>query len=301
MNSILIDLTTLNKDELQMASYGIKLFFHKIKDLSLIVVGESNNLLTIKDLTNVEVIDSTNDENKLNEVIINKEFSTFVSFRNKSKIVEIANNNFQKIIDSPLYATFFANAYTGRMTLLGDIGYKSFSTKDDFISYKETLKITYKELYENKDAKFKFLLTSNLKKSEETKEIVSILKNDNNFDGEIGTNYLLEADTDILLGDATIIQATISGINQGVTVYNEYLEKGMKTSFQYKFGGFFVKKLMESFNSSIDKKITSGGMMLLGYNKNIVAIRNDTTSIDVSSCLNLAYKMTQTNFASKIK
>ena len=301
MNTILIDLTTLNKDELKMASYGIKLFFHKIKDLSLIVVGESNNLLTIKDLDNIKIIDSTNNENALDETLSNNIFSTFVSFRNKSKIVDIANNNFNKTIDSPLYASFFANAYTGRMTLLGDLGYKSFSAKEDFLSYKETLKIAYKELFENKDVKFKFLLASNLKRTDETKDIISNLKNDNCFDCEIGSNYLLEADTDILLGDATIIQATISGINQGVTVYNEYLENGMKNSFQYKFGGLFIKKLMESFNSSIDKKITSGGMMLLGYDKNIIGIRNDTTSIGVSSCLNLANKMTKLNFASKLK
>ena len=132
MNTILIDLTTLNKDELKMASYGIKLFFHKIKDLSLIVVGESNNLLTIKDLDNIKIIDSTNNENALDETLSNNIFSTFVSFRNKSKIVDIANNNFNKTIDSPLYASFFANAYTGRMTLLGDLGYKSFSAKEDF-------------------------------------------------------------------------------------------------------------------------------------------------------------------------
>ena len=301
MNNILIDLTTLNKDELKMASYGIKLFFHKIKDLSLIVVGESNNLLTIKDLDNIKIIDSTNNENALNETLTNNIFSTFVSFRNKSKIVDIANNNFNKTISSPLYAAFFANAYTGRMTLLGDLGYKSFSTKEDFLSYKETLKIAYRELFENKDVKFKFLLASNLKKTDETKNIISNLKKDNCFDGEIGSNYLLEADTDILLGDATIIQATISGINQGVTVYNEYLENGMKHSFQYKFGGLFIKKLMESFNSSIDKKITSGGMMLLGYDKNIIGIRNDTTSIGVSSCLNLANKMAKLGFASKLK
>ena len=65
MNNIFVDLSTLKEDEIKMACYGIKMFHHKKKNLSIVICGNKENMLTISSLPGVEIIDtSKKEENK---------------------------------------------------------------------------------------------------------------------------------------------------------------------------------------------------------------------------------------------
>lgn len=292
MKNIIIDLTSLNEEESKMACQGIKLFNHKKEDVTLNIFGNKLNLVTISSLNNVVINDSKENENEDKIFsLLKKEESILLSFDNKNQLVKKITPFISPISSSPLFASFYPNAYTGNMTLLADLGYKPYPSVDDYFSYLKTSKEIVKKLRNIEKPTIKLLLPSGLVKTKEMKNIATKLKEDESYIGEIGTVDLLKADCDILLGDPAIIQATISGINQGVSIYDDYLQEGMKHSFQYKMGGFFIKKLMQTFSASIDKKITSGGMLLLGYERNVVLVRKDTTINGISSCLNLAYNL----------
>ena len=310
MNNIFVDLSTLKEDEIKMACYGIKMFHHKKKNLSIVICGNKENMLTISTLPGGEIIDtSKKEENKdINSLLsdyfknhpdIEESFS-FVSFDKKNKVISLADKHFFKKKISPLIVAFYPNAYTGKMTLIGDLGYLQYPSKEDYLSYKNTMKMISKLIKDTEEPEVKLLVPSKLVISPLMKDVSKAFEEDKNYKGIIGTSELLKADCDVLIGDPSIIQATISGIDQGVSIYDEYLSHGMNTSFQYKFGGFFVKKLMQSFSSSIDKKLTSGGMLLLGYQYNVVMIRNDTTSNGVKACLELAYLANDKKLASSI-
>lgn len=295
MNTILIDLTDLNDSEQKKASLAIKLFQHNKKDLNTIIFGKSDNVLTVKDMKGISITefkDSSNKEKALEAIHTaakEQNAEVIVSFRNKTQISKFMDKNFERTSASPFICSFYANAYTGKATLLGDLGFKQNAAKEDYLSYLTEMKKIVNSLSNIQSPASKLLLPSGLSKSEEALELIEELKKDSSYTGELGSADMLEAKTDILVGDPVVIQSTISGINQGVTVYNEYLEKGMNTSFQYKMGGFFIHKLMQNFNASIDKKITSGGMLLYGFEKKVILIRKDTTQNGINAALNFAY------------
>ncbi len=295
MNHILIDLTDLTDEEQNQAGLGIKLFKHKKKEVILHILGKSQNLLTIDSMNDVEIIESIETQHKettldfVFKTAEEKKSSCILTFRNKTQMANAAKKRLELSASSPLIVSSYPNAYTGKFTLLGDLGYKINPSKEDYLNYLSERKAILEKTNGQKSPSSKLLLPSGLGKNELAESVVAERKKDSSFRGEIGSVKRLEADCDILIGDPMVIQSTISGINQGVTIYNEYLEKGRDTSFQFKFGGLFIKKLRNNFNASVDKKLTSGGRLLYGYKKNIVLVRKDTTPNGIAACLNLAY------------
>lgn len=288
-----MDLTDLKDEEQQQAGLGIKLFRNKKKEVGLYLLGKEENLLTINSLEGINIIKAKEEEkeealDRLFSLSKEKECQSIVSFRNKTQVALATEKRLTRVVSSPLIVSSYPNAYTGKFTLLGDLGYKVNPSKEDFLNYLSERKRLLEKINGKKDPTSKLLLPSGLGKNSLAKEVIEERKKDASFGGEIGSVKRLEADCDILIGDPMVIQSTISGINQGVTVYNEYLEKGRETSFQFKFGGLFIRKLRDNFNASIDKKITSGGRLLYGFEKNIVLVRKDTTPNGVAACLNLA-------------
>lgn len=296
MSTILIDLTALSDEEQKKTCLPIKLFHHDRKELNQVIIGKTDNILTIKDIKGISIIeckDASNTESTLDvisQALKKNDIDGFVTFRNKTQISRFMEKNFKRSDSTPFICTFYPNAYTGKKTLLGDLGYKQNRTEGDYLTALSEMKEIVRKLTGNESPTSKLLLPSGLPKSEFALGLIEKLKEDPNYNGELGSADMLQAKTDILLGDPIVIQSTISGINQGVTVYNEYLEKGMNTSFQYKMGGFFIQKLMDTFNASIDKKITSGGMLLYGFEKKVVLIGNDTTQNNIRSALDFAYE-----------
>ena len=288
-----MDLTDLKDEEQQQAGLGIKLFRNKKKEFGLYLLGKEENRWTINSLEGINIIKAKEEEreealDRLFSLSKEKECQSIVSFRNKTQVALAAEKRLTRVVSSPLIVSSYPNAYTGKFTLLGDLGYKVNPSKEDFLNYLSERKRLLEKINGKKDPTSKLLLPSGLGKNSLAKEVIEERKKDASFEGEIGSVKRLEADCDILIGDPMVIQSTISGINQGVTVYNEYLEKGRETSFQFKFGGLFIRKLRDNFNASIDKKITSGGRLLYGFEKNIVLVRKDTTPNGVAACLNLA-------------
>lgn len=299
MIHILIDLTDLTDEEQNQAGFGIKLFKHKKKEVVLHILGKTQNLLTIDSIDGIEIIEynASKDKETTLDFIFNsaqeKGCSGIVTFRNKTQRANAAKKRLEVSAPSPLIVSSYPDAYTGKFTLLGDLGYKINPSKEDYLNYLSERKAILEKTNHQKNPSSKLLLPSGLGKNELAESVIAERKKDSSFQGEIGSLKRLEADCDILIGDPRVIQSTISGINQGVTIYNEYLEKGRNTSFQFKFGGLFIKKLMDNFNASVDKKLTSGGRLLYGYKKNIILVRKDTTPNGIAACLNLAYNTSE--------
>ena len=291
MNRILIDLTILTDDEQKKAGYGIKLFKQKKENTELILVGKIDNLLTLDSFQGITIINYKDKEEALEfcfAQVKEKKCDAIVSFRDRLEIAATSNKFLIQKEPSPLYVTSYANAYTGKWTLLGDFGYQTNPSESDYLNYLTERKTILLKFNGRKNPAARFLLPSGLSREESITSVIRERKKDKAYKGEIESLHRLEADSDILIGNPNLVCATISGIEQGITIYNEYLEQGRNASIQYKMGGALIKKLRQKFESSIDKKFTSGGRLLYGFDKPVVIIRKDTAAGGINACLNLA-------------
>lgn len=304
MNNIFLDMSDLDENKAKSLCYGVKSFLHSKKDVNITALGDINHLITLNGVNNINIINlhkKTTFIDEFSKYISEKgnDF-TFATFKTKSKIIKLAKEKLTKTVDFPFFCSFFLNAKSEKYTLLADLGYKPYPSKDELFAYQKTMVTIIKEFRNIDNPSSKLLLPSGLVKTDNMKEMIEKLKEYPSYKGELSTIDMLQADCDILLGDPLIIQSTISGIDQGVSLFNEHFEEGMKHSFQFKFGGMFVKKLIESFNAAVDKKITSGGQLFVGYDLNIVLIRDDISANEVKNSLDLAYEASITNIHSKL-
>jgi len=315
MSKILIDVSALEKDS-SKAVQGIKFFLSKNKNSSVVVIGDINNLLTIKNESNIELINVDTYDRELDDsteflkgktqkiafsLLRNPEskIDSYVTFTDKDEIASACKNCLKKSSDSQLYITLFANAYTSKKTVIGDLGFKMNPTIDDYLYYLNALKFYCSAVLKIEKPGFKYLIPSNITIDRKEKEIIERLKEEEGYLGLLETENFLQAKTDILLGNPVLFQTVIAGINQGITVFDSYIEKGVNTSFNYKIGNMFMKRLFQSFHASVDKKIISGGVVLLGFEKNVILVDKSTTSTGISYSLNLARQIEESSAAKK--
>ena len=125
MGKILIDLIALGNKN-QIAIQGVKIFLNKNKDSEVIIIGEEDTLLTVKDNKRVKIISFKEHANKVDarfNVIndqslrlamsiltnANEDIMGLVTYSKKNEVAKAAESFLHKDESSPLFVATFAN------------------------------------------------------------------------------------------------------------------------------------------------------------------------------------------------
>lgn len=300
---LIVDLGSI-KDEASVLVPGIKLYAKKNKKTEVYVVGKTSGMLTLAPEDNLYVVDVDTYEpirgmlenvrdmglrvslDRLNRE--KEKEAALLSFHSKEEVVEALNTIYEPTSSAPFYATRYPNAYTGHMTLLGDLGYQCSPKAEDFVEYAKLSRKILKEHFGIEHPSIKYLIPSGIPKSDFDAEILSCLRNEEDFKGEATTKELLDPKCDILLGLPNVIQSAISAFRVGIDLYDEYIQYSSERSFVYKIGSTMLKKVLMGFHSGIDRKMTSGGTILMGYSRRVFLLDKDTTTIGVRAAMEQA-------------
>lgn len=303
MSRILIDLSNLGKEN-KAAVQGIKLFLNKNKKTEVVILGNVSDLLTIKDNKNVKIY-RPNDFQEIDkrfDVIKDKslriamyllndakeQFNGFVTYSKKSDVANAAKEFLYHQETSPLFIATFANYKTHRVTCIGDIGYNDNPTIKDYRNYLDLMKRYMNKAFKKEKPEFKLLTFS----KDSHNPLVEVFKSEEGYKGEVEGRDLFKCDTDIVIGNPHEFLGIISGIDHGISIYDEYIKDYMKHNVGIRLFSYpMFRSVLSSFHMEIDQKLTSGGNILLGYTKNIVVVDPGTIKLGMKVSLNLADKL----------
>ncbi|MCQ2752859.1 MAG: hypothetical protein MJ206_01165 [Bacilli bacterium] len=303
MSKILIDLVPLGRDT-KAAVQGIKIFLNKNKNAIITIIGEQSDLLTIKDHRQVNIYSFSLFAKKTDKKYAqikdrslafaltlldeDKDFTGFVTYTDKPAVVSAVKKFLKPTVTSPLIIATFANYKTHRVTCIGDLGYNDTPTNKDYQNYLALMSQYMKKSFHKENPEFKLLTYS----EHYDNPLRTLFKNNKNYRGEIEGQNLLKCDTDIVLGHPREFLGIISGINHGISIYDEYIQDQVKSSVGIRLFSYpMFKNVLRSFHFEIDQKLTSGGNVLLGYPINIVMIDIGTIKQGVTVSLDLANKL----------
>ena len=303
MGKILIDLIALGENN-QAAVQGIKIFLSKNKDSEVIVIGEEDNLLTIKDHKRVKIVSLKNEVskvdkryNKINDLSLRLAISILtspedivglVTYSKKNEVAKAADEFLHKDESSPLFVATFANFKTHRVTCIGDLGYKENPTTKDYLNYLDLMTRYMIKAFKKEKIEFK-LLTFN---KDYPNPLINVFKDKEGYKGQVEGRDLLKCDTDIVIGHPKEFLGIISGIDHGITIYDEYMKESVRKNVGIRYFVYpMFKSVLTNFHMEIDQKLTSGGNILLGFKKNIVVVDPNTIKQGVKVSLDLANKL----------
>ena len=303
MGKILIDLSSLGEKN-QVAIQGIKIFLNKNKDSEVMVIGEEDNLLTIKDHKRVKIVSLNNEVSKVDKryskitdsslrlaisILTGPEdIVGLVTYSKKADVANAAEEFLHKDESSPLFVATFANFKTHRVTCIGDLGYKENPTTKDYLNYLDLMTRYMIKAFKKEKIEFK-LLTFN---KDYPNPLVDIFKNKDGYQGQIEGKDLLKCDTDIVIGHPKEFLGIISGIDHGITIYDEFMKDQVRKNVGIRYFVYpMFKGVLTNFHMEIDQKLTSGGNILLGFKKNIVVVDPNTIKQGVKVSLDLANKL----------
>lgn len=304
MRKILIDINH-NKIDIKNVVQGIKLFLHDEKTYSIVAVGRQEDMLTLKEFKGVEVIyadkiysqesDMEDEDISLTKCFQlmrdnNDKYDAFVCSASLDVIKAYSQKYLEKISEFPTFITEFPNAFTGRKSALLDLGYVLNPTSEELIGMQKLGEIyTKKALY---SSNFSFKLLTNVDRPELDKS--TNLLTDSHFEkldgykGFLKVEDIFTPDCKLIVGDASMVSTMIQSTHTMFDLYENYINKAISSDFKTKVGSRLMNSAFQQINSSIDKKFTSGGTVLLGYNTNLVAANSTTTSTGFKSSIILA-------------
>lgn len=301
MSKILIDLSNLGNDN-KMAIQGIKIFLNKNKDSEMIIIGDEDNLLTIKDNKHVKIISpKSNVDPRFDKIPdtslrvamslltnANEDIVGLVTYSKKNEVAKAADEFLLKAESSPLFVATFANFKSHRVTCIGDLGYKDNPTTKDYLNYLDLMSRYMKKAFKKENIEFK-LLTFN---KNYPNPLVDVFKDKEGYKGQVEGRELLKCDTDVIIGHPKEFLGIISGIDHGISIYDEFIKEQTKKSVGIRYFSYpMFRSVLANFHMEIDQKLTSGGNILLGYKKNIIVVDPNTIKQGVKVSLDLANKL----------
>lgn len=316
MQKILIDINH-NTVDIQNVIQGIKLYQNKSKSCQLIVVGKEDDMLTLKGLDGIDTIYASkvysSKEDILDpEVSLTKcftllsdnkyKFDALISSAPCEVLKAYSEKYLNKLTDSPAFVSEFPNAFTGRKSAIMDVGYNLHPTGKDLVEFERLGEIyTKKALYSNN---FTFKLLTGVKSPEldtkENMEADEAFKALKSYKGKLAIADVFAPDTKLIVGDTSTIQTMIQSTTVMYDLYENYVTKSIKDDFKVKIGSKLMKSTFRDIHRSLDKKFTSGGSVLLGYDANIVQANPTTTCTGFDSTIILAKTIIRCNLQDAI-
>ncbi|MCQ2795125.1 MAG: hypothetical protein MJ214_02800 [Bacilli bacterium] len=304
MSKILIDLSHLGNEN-KIAIQGIKIFLNKNKDSEMIILGEQDNLLTIKDHKQVKIISVKENEtkvdkrfNKITDSSLkvamslltnpNENITGLVTYSKKKEVAKAADEFLHKSESSPLFVATFANYKTHRVTCIGDLGYSENPSIKDYRNYLDLMTRYMHKAFKVDKPEFKALAFD----KSEPSDLDKAFKDDANYKGIIEGRELFKCDTDIVIGNPHEFLGIISGIDHGISIYDEFIKDQAKRSVGVRLFSYpMFRSVLAAFHMEIDQRLTSGGNILLGFTKNVIVVEPNTIKQGVKVSLDLANKL----------
>jgi fatty acid/phospholipid biosynthesis enzyme len=304
MQKILIDINH-NQVNINNVIQGIKLYQHDEKTCRIVAVGSKEDMLTIKDLNGIDTVftdkiyenpeDLDNDEVSLTKcfkLLKDKEnkFDAFVCSAPLEVIKAYSEKYLTKISEFPTFICEYPNAFTGRRTALLDVGYVINPTSEELIGMQELGEIYTKKALYSKNFSFKLLTNADqVEMNENTNKLANQYFQDiEGYKGYISVSDIFSPDCKLVVGDASIIATMIKSTRAMFDLYENYINQAVKSDFKTKMGAKMMNSTFKQINGSLDKKFTSGGTALLGYDTNIVVANPTTNSLGFKSTIILA-------------
>jgi len=304
MKKILIDINH-NQVDVNNVIQGIKLFQHGEKTYRVVAVGRQEDMLTIKDLDDIDVIyteeiyskpdDLDNDEVSLTKCFKllqdkSNNFEAFVSSAPFDVLKLYAEKYLTKISEFPTFITEFPNAFTGRKSALLDLGYILNPTAEELIGMQKLGEIYTKKALYSKNFSFKLLTNVDRPELDKSTNILAdqYFQNLEGYKGFLSVYDIFSPDCKLIVGDASTVNTMVKSTHTMFDLYENYINQAVASDFKTKIGAKMMASTFKEINSSIDKKFTSGGTVLLGYDTNIVVANPTTTSLGFKSSIILA-------------
>ena len=292
--NIVVDVNN-NENGAQTVVQGIKVFIQQTKNIKIIAVGNEEDLATLKGIKEVELVyckkgyegkvDMTNRDISLTrafDILTNKDkkIDALVSSADRSVLKKYSEKYLKKVEKEPVFLATYPNAYTGKQTLLLDFGYNYNATSESILAQFEIAKRFATTVLQKKDPTYKVLSFTNDEEtqSDVIKELEKNFKKDKKYEGIITSYNVLRSDCDILIGQPELVSTVSNSINEAITVYDDYIDKARSLSFLYNINLSLCKRIFRDFHTSIDKKVSAGGVALIGFDK-IVVQSNPTTTV----------------------
>ena len=305
--NIVVDINN-NENGTQNVVQGIKVFMQKAKNITVYAIGSEKDLATLKGMKNVELIyakkgyegkvDITNKEISLTKAFDllsnkNKKIDALVSSADRSVLKKYSEKYLEKVEKEPVFLATYPDAYTGKQTLLLDFGYNYNATAETLVEQFEIAKRFATSVLQKKDPKYK-VLSYTLDEDEQSQVIKNLdkkFKNDKAYEGIITSYNVLRSETDILIGQPELVSTVSNSINEAITVYDDYIDKARSLSWLYNINLRLCKRIFSDFHKSIDKKVSAGGVALIGFSKIVVQSNPTTTVAGVNGALEFAKKI----------
>jgi len=295
MKKILIDVASLHSNN-QNAMLGIKYFISKNKDDELTVIGDSNDTVTIHQNKRIIIAQTDNDDVQIDEQFKNvkeknirilftllkkDKYDSFITFDSLDTLKPYIDKYFVKK-SSPLLVASYANFKTHKCTIFGDLGYNLNPSLTDMGIYLKELKDYAKNVYNFKTTKYKLMSSLDDKN----------YKNDKDYEGRLLPKDLYNANVDIILTDAYTCSTVISSVSGAIETYDNFIHDQVKKSFGLRYFVFpMFRSVTTAFHMNIDKKLTSGGITLLGFDKKIIFIEKDTIAMGVKASIDMCVRL----------
>lgn len=304
MKKILIDINH-NQVNISNVIQGIKLFNHSEKIYRITAVGREEDMLTIKDLKDIETIYADDiysgiDDLENSEVSLTKcfqllsnetsQYDAFISSAPSDVIKAYAEKYLKRISKYPTIIGEYPNAFTGRKTALLDLGYDFAPSATSLIEMQKLGQIYTKKVLYSQNFSFKLLTSTRTIELEDeiTRSADTYFKKIEGYKGLLKIKDIFSPDCKLVVGQSSIISTLSQATHTMFDLYEKYIDQAVSADFKTKIGSKLMNSTFRQINSSIDKKFTSGGTVLLGYNKNIVIADSSTTSLGFKSSIVLA-------------
>lgn len=302
---------------------GVKSFLKTHDDVTLICVGRQNELSSLSQLNNVQIVnaddvlpmaahplDALRAKNSSMMVaiqeVLDNDADGIVSSGGTGAFLTASSVKLKKIegVLRPALISPFPTKIKGKKVCMLDIGASNENSPEELVQFAHMGRLYAINVMGIKDPKT-FILsngTEEEKGSPSGKEAFKLLKAENfpSFCGNIEGREVLSGEADVVVSDGfsgNICLKTTEGI---ASMFSFFIKNAFKKNIFSKIGYLLSKKGFKEISQTMDYKST-GGAILLGVNKIVVKAHGNSDGFAFMSAINVAYAQAKIDVISLIK
>ena len=293
MKTILVDFRGL-VNGCEVASQGLKIFLHRhSKTLKIMAFGSESDLNTFDENENFEKLVLTDEtdvpENELLCNALKHKADAYIGATKKEALLPFLKATIMDDGETPFWVTSFPTVEKNRRSILSVIEESDIENVEKIA--KKSISIS-ENLISSKDMSFYLVSPNKNTRSSIYQVINEKLETNASYRGFIFPNEILTKGNSILLllkDDADFIIGSIQG---AISAYDAIKKEQTDKGFVANLGNMIMKNVFNNIDARIDKKMTSNGIVYLGFTKCIVFANENTNANGFAACLERAYRLT---------
>jgi fatty acid/phospholipid biosynthesis enzyme len=297
MKAIVVD-TTGNNAGTSILIQAIKVFNSKHKDVTIYAVGNTEKMSTMDSLKEVNCVPTYNQDKKqtedpdtiakrLFEVMDNTKAPVLLTSLDKKRVLDEANVHFKKT-GLPIFVSYFFTSTLKKFSFLADCGVNKTLSGEDFQNVYTETKLLAQSVFDYKDTSFSLLGTSTDIEDlpSNYRDAYDLFESNPDFKGITPAADFIKGSNSIYLADGftneIIIKTVYSFYETYVKNWNTYQAKRINAKLAVKLASGVFREIDQLSSSKID----STGLWLLGYDKMLVKLNQDSTVGSIYTSLN---------------